>query len=158
MKYLEDLHIIFSLRQHFISALIIVIYRSCRTSYSAYPFQSNLKYMRWAKLKTHKIRLKGFFCEKFIANIYYCSWRSKWRTKWSANANEVPLRIQYKCLVPIYVFPEKKLLFPKQNYNVSQFLHLYICKRFIHFQDWSAYSAACSAARNMWTDPGNCIF
>ncbi len=29
-----------------------------------------------------------------------------------------PVRIQYKCLVPIYVFPEMKLLFPKQNYNV----------------------------------------
>jgi hypothetical protein len=33
-------------------------------------------------------------------------------------ANEGPVRIQYKCLVPIYVFPEMKLLFPKQNYNV----------------------------------------
>jgi hypothetical protein len=33
-------------------------------------------------------------------------------------ANEGPERIQYKCLVPIYVFPEIKLLFPKQNYNV----------------------------------------
>ncbi len=32
-------------------------------------------------------------------------------------ANEGPLRIQYKCLVPIYVFPEMKLLFPKQSYN-----------------------------------------
>jgi hypothetical protein len=33
-------------------------------------------------------------------------------------ANEGPVKIQYKCLVPIYVFPEMKLLFPKQNYNV----------------------------------------
>jgi hypothetical protein len=33
-------------------------------------------------------------------------------------ANEGLVRIQYKCLVPIYVFPEIKLLFPKQNYNV----------------------------------------
>jgi hypothetical protein len=33
-------------------------------------------------------------------------------------ANEGLLRIQYKCLVPIYVFPEMKLLLPKQNYNV----------------------------------------
>jgi hypothetical protein len=32
--------------------------------------------------------------------------------------NEGPVRIQYKCLVPIYVFPEMKLLFPKQNYSV----------------------------------------
>ncbi len=28
-------------------------------------------------------------------------------------ANEGPVRIQYKCLVPMYVFPEMKLLFPK---------------------------------------------
>ncbi len=33
-------------------------------------------------------------------------------------ANEGPLGIQHKCLVPIYVFPEMKLLFPKRNYNV----------------------------------------
>ncbi len=32
--------------------------------------------------------------------------------KWRAS------RIQYKCLVPIYVFPKMKLLFPKQKYNV----------------------------------------
>jgi hypothetical protein len=33
-------------------------------------------------------------------------------------ANEGPVRVQYKSLVPIYVFPEMKLLFLKQNYNV----------------------------------------
>ncbi len=33
-------------------------------------------------------------------------------------ANEGPARIQCKCMVPIYVFPEMELLFPKQNYNV----------------------------------------
>jgi hypothetical protein len=33
-------------------------------------------------------------------------------------ANEVPVRIQYKCLVPIYVFPETKLLFTRHNYYV----------------------------------------
>ncbi len=33
-------------------------------------------------------------------------------------ANEGPVRIQYTCLVPIYVFLEIKLLSPKQNYNV----------------------------------------
>ncbi len=27
------------------------------------------------------------------------------------------MRIQYKCLVPIYVVPEMRLLFPNQNYN-----------------------------------------
>jgi hypothetical protein len=36
----------------------------------------------------------------------------------TCTATEGPVRIQYKCLVPIYVFPELKLLFPKQNYNV----------------------------------------
>jgi hypothetical protein len=35
--------------------------------------------------------------------------------------------------------------------SVSQFLHLYICERFVYFQDWSAYSAA----GNIWIDPGN---
>jgi hypothetical protein len=33
----------------------------------------------------------------------------------SCNANEGPVRIQYKCLIPIYVFPEMKLLFTKHN-------------------------------------------
>ncbi len=48
-------------------------------------------------------------------------------------ANEGPVRIQYKCLGPFNVFPEMKLLFPKQNNNVlSQFLHSYICERFIY--------------------------
>jgi hypothetical protein len=61
----------------------------------------------------------------------------------SHTANEGPVRIQYKCLGPFYVFPEMKLLFPKQNNNVlSQFLHSYICERFIYFQDHSVYSAA----------------
>ncbi len=34
------------------------------------------------------------------------------------HANEGPVRTQYKCLVPIYVFTEMKLLFPKQNFTV----------------------------------------
>jgi hypothetical protein len=34
-------------------------------------------------------------------------------------ANEGPVRVQYKCLIPIYVFLYMKLLFPKQNYNVQ---------------------------------------
>jgi hypothetical protein len=33
-------------------------------------------------------------------------------------ANVGLVRIQYKCLVPIYAFPEMKLLFSKENYNV----------------------------------------
>ncbi len=54
-------------------------------------------------------------------------------------ANEGPVKIQYKCLFPIDVFPEMKPLFLS---SVSQFLHSYICERFIYFQDRSAYSDA----------------
>jgi hypothetical protein len=53
----------------------------------------------------------------------------------TCNANEGPVRIQYTCLVPIYVFPEMKLLFPKHNYNVlspSFYTHMYICERLIY--------------------------
>ncbi len=32
----------------------------------------------------------------------------------TANEGPVSINIQYECLVPIYVFPEMKLLFPKQ--------------------------------------------
>ncbi len=67
-------------------------------------------------------------------------------------ANEGPVRIEYKCLVPIYVFPEMKLWFPKQNYYffVSQFIHLYTCERFIYFQDRSAYFAAGKYVDRSW--------
>jgi hypothetical protein len=57
----------------------------------------------------------------------------------SLTANEGPMRIQYECLVPIYVFLVMKVrasLFPKQNYNVlSPNFH-------IHVSDQSAYFAA----------------
>jgi hypothetical protein len=59
-------------------------------------------------------------------------------------ANEGPVRIQYKCLVPVYVFPEMNLLFPKQNYTVlspSSYTHISARDLYI-FQDRSAYSAA----------------
>jgi hypothetical protein len=42
-------------------------------------------------------------------------------------ANKGPVRIHYKCLVLIYVFPEMKPLFLKQNYNVpspSSYTHV----------------------------------
>ncbi len=63
-------------------------------------------------------------------------------------AKEVSVTIQYKCLVPIYVFPELKLLSLKQNYNVlspSSF-----SQRFIYFQDGSAYSAAGKYVDRSW--------
>ncbi len=43
-------------------------------------------------------------------------------------ANEGPMRIQYKCLVLIFVLSKMKLLFPKQNYNVlppSSYTHIF---------------------------------
>ena len=61
-------------------------------------------------------------------------------------ANEGPVRIQYKCLVPIYVFPEMKLrsllISKTELYCLPQLLHSYICERFIYFQNRSVYFAA----------------
>ncbi len=55
-------------------------------------------------------------------------------------SKEGPARIQYKSLVPIYVFKEMKLLFPKQNYNVLS----------PSSQDRSAYSAAGKYVNRSW--------
>jgi hypothetical protein len=68
-------------------------------------------------------------------------------------ANEGPVIIQYKSLVPIYVFPEMKLsslLIFKTELSVSQFLHSYICERFIYFQDRSVYFAAAKSVDRSW--------
>ncbi len=66
-------------------------------------------------------------------------------------AKEGLVRIQYKCLVSSYVFQEIKLFFPKLNYNVlSPSSYTYICERFIHFQDRSAYSAAGKYVDRAW--------
>ncbi len=51
-------------------------------------------------------------------------------------ANEGPVRILYKCLVPIYVFPEmtlRGLVISKTELycSVFQFPHLCICEGFI---------------------------
>jgi hypothetical protein len=51
-----------------------------------------------------------------------------------------------------YVFPEMKLLFPKQNYNIlspSSYTHK-ICERFIYFKDRSVYSAAGKYVDRPW--------
>jgi hypothetical protein len=68
-------------------------------------------------------------------------------------ANEGPVRIQYKCLVPIYVFPEMKLLFLKQNFNVlfpSSYTHIPVIDLYI-----SRIGLPILLEGNMWTDPGN---
>ncbi len=70
-----------------------------------------------------------------------------------STANEGLVRIQYKCLVPIYVLPEMKLLFPKQNYNVlspSYYIHIFVTDLYI-----SRINLPILLQGNMWTDPGN---
>jgi hypothetical protein len=62
-------------------------------------------------------------------------------------ASEGPVRIQYKCLVPTYVFTEMKLcglvFFQTESYySVSQSPHSCICELFINSKDPSAYFAA----------------
>jgi hypothetical protein len=69
--------------------------------------------------------------------------------------NEGPARIPYKCLVPIYVFPEMKLcslVISKTGLycSVSQFLHSYFCESFIYFQDQSVYFAAAKYVDRSW--------
>ncbi len=65
----------------------------------------------------------------------------------SHTANEGPVRIQYKCLVRIYVFPEMKLLClviskTELQCSVTQFPYSCIYEQFIYYQDRSAYFAA----------------
>jgi hypothetical protein len=70
-------------------------------------------------------------------------------------ANEGPVRIQYKCLVPIYVLSEMKLLFPKQKNNVlspSSFTHISVRDLYI-----SRIGLPILLQGNMWTDPGNIL-
>jgi hypothetical protein len=60
-------------------------------------------------------------------------------SQWTSHP-ALQMRIQYKCLGPIYLFPEMKLLFPKQNYNVPC-PYLYEIYIYIYIQDRSAYAA-----------------
>ncbi len=83
--------------------------------------------------------------------------KSPFKGRDQCTANEGPVRIQYKCLVPIYVFPELKLLFPKQNHNVlspSSYTNISVRNLYI--------SRIClpilllqGPMGIMWTDPGN---
>ncbi len=62
------------------------------------------------------------------------------------------VRIQYKCLIPIYVFPEMKLLFPKQNYNAlspRSYTHLSVRDLYISM-DRSAYAVARKYVDRTW--------
>jgi hypothetical protein len=73
----------------------------------------------------------ALFPEKeYINGIFVAVWYSKKPAEaflGISTANEGPARIQNKCLVSIYVLPEMKLLFLKQNYNVlspSSYTHI----------------------------------
>jgi hypothetical protein len=71
----------------------------------------------------------------------------------SYTANEGQVRIQYNSPVPIYVFPELKLLFPKQNYNVlSPISNTHISVRDLYI---SRIGLPIQLQGNMWTDPRN---
>ncbi len=68
-------------------------------------------------------------------------------------ANEGPVRIQYKCLVSIYEFPEMKLFFPKKNYNfLSSSSNTHISVRDLYI---SRIDLPFPLRENMWIDPGN---
>ncbi len=70
-------------------------------------------------------------------------------------ANEGLLRIQYECPVPIYVFPEMKLSFPKQNYNVlspSSYTHISVRDLYIF-----RIGLPIQLLENLLTDPGNIL-
>jgi hypothetical protein len=71
-------------------------------------------------------------------------------------ANEGPVKILYKGLIPIYVFPEIKLLFPKHNYNVlspSSYTHISVRDLYI-----SRIGLPLLLQGNMWTNPGNTVY
>ena len=95
-----------------------------------------------------------YFCLK-IAVFFLYDQRLLARSRKAINctANEGPVRIQYKRLVPIYVLPERKLLFTKQNYNVlspRSYTHISVRDFYI-----SRIGLPILLQGNMWTHPGN---
>jgi hypothetical protein len=82
---------------------------------------------------------------KNIYNWYYPESKS---CQYTANEGLVS-----QCLIPIHVFPERKLLFPKQNYNVlsaSSYTHIYVRDLYI-----SRIGLPILLQEKMWTNPGN---
>jgi hypothetical protein len=98
-------------------------------------------------VKSYCVSLVFFFIPPYMLNLFMIIYNP------THTANEGPVRIQYKCLVPIYVFPEMKLLFPKQNYNFlspSSYTHISVRDLYI-----SGIGLPILLQENMWTDPGN---
>jgi hypothetical protein len=71
-----------------------------------------------ARPRTRFIMTRDIFTRKNRKNAYTEKRALHRAFTTICTANEGPMKIQYKYLVLIYVFPEMKLLFPKQNYNV----------------------------------------
>jgi hypothetical protein len=83
----------------------------------------------------------------YVSNFRYCVTAKYPAVSPIFTANKV--RIQYKCLVPIYVFPEIKLLFIKQNYNVlslNSYTHISLRDLYI-----SRIGLPILLQGNMWT-------
>jgi hypothetical protein len=71
-------------------------------------------------------------------------------------ANEGPVRIQFKCLVPIYVFSVMTPLVSKQNHNVmSPSSYTHISARDLYI---SRIGLPILLQENMWTVPGNTVY
>ncbi len=99
----------------------------------------------WDKGDTHR--------QEIVLLSLSISYQESRSLECDCTANEGPVRIQYKCLVPIYVFPEMKLLFQKQNYNVlssSSYTHISVRDLYI-----SSIGLPILLQENMQTDPGN---
>jgi hypothetical protein len=73
-------------------------------------------------------------------------------------ANEGPVKIQYKCLVPIYVFPEMKhgaaSLFPNRiimfSLPIPTYTHIYVRNLYIY-----RIGQSMLLQKNMCTNSGN---
>jgi hypothetical protein len=102
-------------------------------TFTHFPFLNNKK----AFMTFHRIPSKFLpYDENFLWGFHHCT------QLYPHTANEGPVRIQHKCLIPINVFLKMKLcslLISKREFlcSVSQFQHSYICERFIYFQDRS---------------------
>ncbi len=98
-----------------------------------YPFKDELPY----NFRQEDDKYSRCFCQSFVRNL-----SSPHPTY---TAHEGPASIRYKCLVPIYVFPEMKLLFANQNYNVlspSSYTHRSVRDLYISRIGLPIYSAA----------------
>jgi hypothetical protein len=79
-----------------------------------------------------------------------------WKISVLYTANEGPVRLQYKCLVSIYLDSllrnETVTVFPKQNFNVlspNSYTHISVRDLYI-----SRIGLPILLKENMWSDPG----